>query len=159
MEKKNGPVRALQIVYLALLTGQLLFAVIAFVLVKSGFFGGTIASAVEKILQTIYVIATIAAIWIAFYLFKKKLEQAEHLLTLKEKFNVYRSACITKYALLEGANLLSVVFFLITANSIFLIFAVVLMFVFMTLNPIRQRIKFDLQLEDADIDKLNDLQG
>lgn len=159
MEKKNGPVRALQIVYVALLAGQLLFAIIAFVLVKTGFFAGMIALAVEKILQTIYVVAAINAIWIAFYLFKKKIEQARQILSLNEKFTVYRSACITKYALLEGANLLSLIFFLVTANYIFFIFAVVLIFVFMTLNPIRQRIKFDLQLEDADIDKLNDLQG
>lgn len=155
MEKKNGPVRALQILYMALLVGQFMFGLLAFTLVKSGLFTGGLDAKTEKFFETVYIIIAITAVMLAFTLFKNKLENTRQIVAAVEKFKEYRSACITKYAMLEGATLLSILFFMGTANYSFLIIGFVLIMVFMSQNPIRQRIKTELMVDDAEVDEMN----
>ncbi|RTL57610.1 MAG: hypothetical protein EKK37_16395 [Sphingobacteriales bacterium] len=155
MEKKNGPIRALQILFLALLVGQLLFALLAFVLVKFGLFSGGLDAGTEKIFETVYTVIALTAVLMAFTLFKRKLASLREIISVIEKFNEYRKVCITKYAMLEGASLLSIIFFLVTVNYSFIIAGVILILVFMSQNPIRQRIKTELMVDDSDVDKMN----
>lgn len=156
MEKKNGPVRALQILFMAMLYGQILFALLSFILVKYGFFKQVnFQLKTEKIFETLSVIISFVAVLLAFSVFKKKIEQARKNVALKEKFTEYRTACIIKYAMIEAASLLSIIFYLLTSKWNFIVIAVLLIFIFMSQNPIRQRIKTELMVDDTDVEEMN----
>jgi hypothetical protein len=159
MEKKNGPVRALQLLFMALLYGQLLFAVLTLVLIKSGLIKATTDAATERKFELACLVISIIAVPSAFALFKRKMEQVRVIANLSDRFVEYRGACIMKYFLIEIPTLLSIVFYLLTGNWAFIIIAVLLMFIFMSQNPIRQRIKTDLQVDDIAIDEMNNLKG
>lgn len=158
MEKKNGPVKALQIVFMAMLVGQILFALLSFILLKYGLFNNGFEVKTEKIFETLAVIISLAALLLSSSVFKRKTERAREIVSLKEKFAEYRSASITKFALLESASLLNIIFYLLTGKWSFITMAIIMIFIFMTQNPIRQRIKTELQVSDTEIDEINNLQ-
>jgi hypothetical protein len=157
MEKKNGPIRVLQFLFMALLYGQLIFAVLTLVLIKSGLFIPGIDVATERKFEIACLVISVIAVPSAFALFKRKLEQVNTITNLSDRFFEYRGACIMKYFLLEIPALLSIVFYLLTAKWIFIIVAVILIFIFMSQNPIRQRIKIELGVDDIEIDEINNL--
>ncbi|HET9057848.1 MAG TPA: hypothetical protein VFN30_13465 [Chitinophagaceae bacterium] len=159
MEKKSGPIRALQLMFIALLCGQLLFAALTLALVKTGIVNLVVENKTERIFEAVCLSASFICVWIAFTLFKRKLEQARSYSLLANRFNEYRTACVVKYALLEMPTLLCIIFYFLTGKWNFIIMAVILIFIFMSQNPIRARIKIELQTDDAGIDEINNLKG
>ncbi|MBI1781162.1 MAG: hypothetical protein HYR66_07295 [Sphingobacteriales bacterium] len=155
MEKKNGPVRALQTLFMALLYGQILFAILAFALVKTGIMEPIEDINTEKVYEVFFLSMAIISALLGFALSKKKTEQAKEIVALKEKFAMYRSACITKYAMIEAAALFCIIFYLLSTKWSFLVAALTLIFLFMSQNPIRQRIKTELLVDDTDVDEMN----
>lgn len=157
MEKQNGPVRVLQLLFMAMLYGQILFAILVLVLVKAGFFKGVIETETERIFEAICMGVSFIAIATAFILFKRKMEQVKTIKNLASRFTEYRNACVVKYTLMEIPSLLAVVFYMLTARWNFLLMAVIVIFIFMSQNPIRQRIKVELGVDDIEIDEINNL--
>jgi hypothetical protein len=159
MEKKNGPVRALQVLFVMMLSGQILFAFIAFILVKNGLFALAIEATALKVFETVFLAIIFIAYLLAFALSKYQIARARLIDILPQKFTAYRNACILKYALMEGATLTGIVFYLLMAKWSYLIMVAVFIFLFMSQNPVRQRIKIELQVDDADIDVMNELKS
>ncbi|MGE5109156.1 MAG: hypothetical protein ACM3H8_16580 [Sphingobacteriales bacterium] len=157
MEKKNGTVRVLQLLFMAMLYGQILFAILVLVLVKAGLFNGVIETETERIFEAVCLGVSFIAIATAFVLFKRRIEQVKAIASLSGRFTEYRNACVIKYTLLEIPSLLAVVFYMLTAKWNFLLIAVMMIFIFMSQNPIRQRIKVELGVDDIEIDKINNL--
>jgi hypothetical protein len=155
MEKKNGPVRALQILFMALLYGQILFVILAFALVKTGIMKPVDEINSEKVYEVFFLSMAIISALLSFALSKKKIEDAKAIVSIKEKFAAYRSACVMKYAMIEAATLFCIIFFLLSSRMSFLIAALILIFLFMSQNPIRQRIKTELMVDDTDVDEMN----
>ena len=155
MEKNNGPVRALQMLFIAMLYGQIIFALIAFILVRYQFFTVNIEYGTGRSLETIAIIVSFAAVLLSYNLFKRRVGQAIQIVAPKEKFAEYRTACIIRYAIQESATLISLIFYLLTAKWNFIVIAIILIFIFMSQNPIRQRIKAELMVSDTDIDEMN----
>ena len=158
MEKKNGPVRVLQLLFMAMLYGQLVFAILVLVLLKTGLFKGVIESKTERIFEAVSLGVTFIAVATALVLFKKKMEEVKSIANLAKRFTEYRNACVIKYTLMEIPSMLAIVFYMLTAKWNFLVIAVIVIFIFMSQNPIRQRIKAELGVDDIEIDEMNNLE-
>jgi Ni,Fe-hydrogenase I cytochrome b subunit len=150
---KPGELKALLIIHRALLTGLLLFSIVAFYLVYSKTFADGFQE-LDKILQVIAIVLSAGGFYIGTVLFKKKLAEAKELQTGMPKFAHYRAACILQWALIEGPCLFVIVSFLLTGNYAFLALAVVLMLLFTMMAPSKLKIAFQLQLSEQEIAEL-----
>lgn len=135
---------ALKIVHFALTAGVILFLVMAVILQITGF--EPELKEMEMILLGITAFAAIAGIFTGNLLFRKRLEQLVELKSLKEKLTGYQSALIVKYALVEGPAFFCVVAYLLTANILFPVIAVFLVFVLVLFAPRKDKLISDLNL-------------
>jgi hypothetical protein len=150
MQETNA-YKALNILHKAMLIGQLLFAAVCVYLLYSK---SVIPSRneLDKTLQVIAIIFSVAGFLAGNFLFKKRLQQAkESSLAIKEKFAIYRSGCIIQWALLEAPVLFSIVGFFLTGNYAFIALVAMLMLLFTVLGPSKIKIAFQLGVSEEDI--------
>src|ERR1700754_364277 len=118
--KQGSTLKILNLMHKALLTGQILFAGVCFYLVYSKTFLPP-AKDMDKTLQVIALILSAAGIYTGMMLFKRKLMQLREMPSAaKEKLALYRGACITQWALMEGPCIFCIACFLLTGNYAFL---------------------------------------
>ncbi len=157
MQNENpqpGQLKALQILHRAMLSGQLLFAAIAFYLNYSGNFVASL-SGHDQLLQVIAIGFSFGGFFIGASLFKKKMQQLKQgSPTLKAKVATYRSAAITQWALLEGPVLFSIICFMLVGNYAFLALSVVFILLFAVTAPNTTKMMVLLQLTEEDKDHL-----
>lgn len=148
---QSGGLNALLIIHKAMLIGQLLFAVIAFYLVYSNSFTNEFQN-LNQILQVIALVFSAAGFYVGSLLFKKKLLQARETLTgTKDKWALYRTACMLQWAMLEAPCIFVTISFLLTGNYAFLALAVTLIILFAMMAPTKFKIVFQLQMSEAEI--------
>ena len=153
MEKENA-IKALNILHKAFLMGQLIFAALAVFLVFTKTIVAPLA-ALDKTLQVIAVVLAAGGFFVGSAIFKKKLMQIQEMQTgANEKFEVYRSASITQWALLEGPCLFSILCLILTGNYAFLALAVVLILLFTVLNPDKNKITLQTGISESALDDL-----
>jgi MFS family permease len=149
---------ALQIIYFALIAGQVLFGLLTFYLIQSGLFDGD-----QKDLRNIFIyivpVFVVGGIFGSHIMFKKVLNEAKRKPSLYEKISAYRSALIVRYALLEGPSFFGIVVFLITGDYLFLGMNGLIIAVFFTLMPTVNRAVNDLELSANDTHTINDPNG
>lgn len=140
--------KANKIVYIAMVTGLVFFALISFLLQLQGF--GTIGNNISKL--AVYIIPVIALIGLisSTLLFKRKLEECRTKQNLREKLIEYRSALIIKFGIVEGTTFLAVISYLLTGELILLAVAGLLIIVFITYIPTKDKLYNDLDLSYAD---------
>jgi hypothetical protein len=152
--QKGAALKILTLLHKALLMGQILFAAVCFYLVYTN----TMLSAakeLEKFLQVAALILVAAGTYAGMAIFKKKLQQIRDIQTdAKEKFAIYRSACIIQWALLEGPSLFCIICFFLTGNYAFLALAIVVMFLFVMMAPSKTKILLQLQISEAELEDL-----
>ncbi|MGN6533327.1 MAG: hypothetical protein ACTHK0_16415 [Ginsengibacter sp.] len=158
MQQTNPPeIKALLILHKALLIGQVLFVAIAAIIAYTGKSQNT--SSFKSYPNQIILLCI--GIGIAGYLggkllFNRKLEQINSdLKSLSEKFNDYRSACITRWALTEFATLFAIILFFVTRINILLIIAIALILLFFTTRPSLEKTASDLNISEAEIEQIN----
>ncbi|AYL96923.1 hypothetical protein [Mucilaginibacter celer] len=129
------------IIHLALTAGQILFAVVTFLIPKKPATGHSND-------MLIFIVPTLAVSCFAagHLLFKKLLSNINSQSPLKAKLISYQSATIIRLALLEGPSLFAIVSFLITGNMVFIGIAGLIILYFIYLRPTRQKIEDDLNL-------------
>lgn len=135
--------RALQILFFALLIGQISVVIVLYIVHTPVESEGVQD---DKTFMLILTVALALLSGFAFFMNRKKLESARAQTTLKEKLADYRSACIIKWAPLEGGALISAVLFFVTGNVFFLSFAATMIAFFATQFPSRQRLINELDL-------------
>ena len=109
----------------------------------------------DKVLQVAALIITAAGIFAGMTLFKKKLMQIREMQTgAKEKFDLYRSACIIQWALLEGPSIFCIICFFLTGNYAFLALVLVVLFLFAMTAPSKLKILLQLQISESELDDL-----
>ena len=89
---------------------------------------------------------------IAFVLTKKSLSVFPNDDKLKDKLSVYFRISLIKYAILEGATIVSVVGYYLTLSNVYVGFYVVLLMIFSINRPTVYRISRDLKLEGEEKD-------
>jgi uncharacterized membrane protein YbhN (UPF0104 family) len=149
-----SPLKVLNTIHKAMLTGQVLFAAVGFYLVYSNTLEPP-AKELEKILQVVALTVTAACVYAGITLFKKRLQQIREMQTgAKEKFEKYRSACILQWALTEAPVLLCIICLFLTGNYAFLALAAVLIILFAMMAPSKIKIILHLQIGEQEVDDL-----
>jgi len=151
MQKQTSKsyLNSLQIMYLALLAGQLMFAGICFFLHNSGNFEASNAE-IASTFKIIVPIFALGAFIGSRFLLKSKIKVIPHTGTLSEKLIAYRVAFMLSLAVLESASLFSTVIYLLTADTIFLYITIFLMLFFVLQKPDIQKIAEMLQLSNQE---------
>ena len=139
---------SLKIIHFALTAGVVFFMLITFTLQFTGF--EPELKEMEMILLGITVFAAISGIFTGNLLFRKRLEQLVELKSLEKKLMGYQSALILKYALVEGPAFFSVVAYLLTANILFPVITVLLVFTMVLFAPRKDKLISDLNLSNRE---------
>ena len=137
--------RSLKIVFFALISGLLFFAVIAVILVQMGGFASGLKG-MENIFLIIALIFVVSGVAGSILLFRNRLAALRDQTGLPEKMAGYRSALIVKYALLEGPVFLCLIFFLVTGKYELLGLAILVILFFFTMMPTIPKAISDLGL-------------
>ncbi len=147
--------RAFNILFLALLVGQIVFAIIIFAVTNI-----TTGKAMpqQEAQVFIYVVAALMFICIAanWSIFKKKIEAIKQEPELPAQLNAYRALYIMRFALAEGPTLFAIIAVFVTHNPLIWLFVVIGIMVGISLKPSKERLIKELQLGSDDTDKLND---
>lgn len=151
IKNSNDFFKNITIIYFAMLMGQISFLAIALFL---KFTGGQI---VTDIFSTSFGIVVFLLSFICViagsYLYKRLILQAQSKVGIGEKLNAYQISVIVNLARIEGPVLFSIVVFLLTSQIYFLLFTLVLIIIFLTLRPSKQRAMEDLKIDSEQIDK------
>ncbi len=154
---KASEIKALQILYTALLVGQVLFLIITSVLIFSGNFSAD-SSLGQYLFQIsiVCIVIGLAGYFAGTALFRKKLEQLNNSSkSLMEKLNDYRGISITRWALSEFATLFSIVMVFVTGSPALLAVAVLLIVLFLTIRPSLSKAASDLNVSEMEIEQMN----
>lgn len=151
----QGYFKALSILHLALVMGQVLFGAVAVFLRMSGGFNTDMPELRDVFIYLVPVVI-IAAIIAGNTIFKSRLAAAKEKGSLTEKLNDYRAALIVRYALLEGPSLLAIIAYLLTGELLFICIAGMAIIIFFILRPSKERLVKDLDLSTAETNILND---
>lgn len=154
MEKSTipkGSLKALQIVHRAMLLGMILFGGIAFFLHYSGNFPPSLQQ-YDQLLQVVAVVLAAAGFFTGNRLFSKKIFQLrESAAGLDVKLELYRSASLIQWALLEAPALFAIICFLLTENYSFLALAGALIILFVINTPAKIKMAMLLQVPEDEI--------
>ena len=145
--------RALQVLFFALLAGQIIMATVLWFAVSPSSAPTTEFAALD------YIFIGLCALGAAnsFFLGKKLTEIAREKPDLPSKLAAYRTARILRYALLEGPVLVCLVgFFFVTVNYFLLAAAAAGIVLFATQVPRRDVLVSELDLTMAEQAKLDD---
>lgn len=150
----TGYVKNLQVIFRALLTGQVLFLGVAIYLKYKNLFPDS-GKENEKTLQVAAIIISLMLVWSGFKLFNAQLKKIrEGNMKLPEKLSLYRSGSITQWAMTEGASLFSITGFLLTGNYAFTGLTVLLLFIFSGYFPVKAKMIVQMGLSSSEADQL-----
>ena len=141
--------KSLKILHLAFLAGQVMFAAIAAVLVFTNLF--TPVTTEVAILRFIVPGIAIACIVVSQLIFTSRLAAAQVAAEPEEKLNIYRTALILKFALIEGPCLLSTIAFLLSGNYLFLAISGLVIAWFAAQHPVRSKALAGMGLDEIGI--------
>jgi hypothetical protein len=152
MDYQNKPqitpttfVKTNQIIHLALLIGQLMFAVVTYVITSSkGIINFTFIN--NDPFTYVAILLAMGGFFLGNFLFRQELNNASEKNSLREKLMSYQAGLIKKLAPMEGASLFSIVIFMLTGNLFFLVITGLVILYFITLRPTKEMIGNDLNL-------------
>ncbi len=145
--------RALQILFFALLAGQVIICLVFLYLLQSG--SPTPTFEIGSWLPGITVISLLL-LGIALFIRKKSTDWAKEKTTLKEKLGGYRGAQVSGWAITEAATFLNGVFFYLSGKIEFLYIAGTVIAFFFTQIPTKNKLINELDLDFNDQNLLND---
>ena len=142
-----SPVRILQLLHRFMLTGQLIFLMIATGLIYFNQFTPVFTSAKEIGIIQLVVLFLVGIMLVAAHLyFKRKLAAIVLLETTANKIAAFRKALVLKLSLVQGSQFLTTVFFLITGKYELLVLSAVLVVLFIRNKPRKDQVAEQLQL-------------
>lgn len=143
--------KSLNILFLALLMGQVSFAAISYYLNLG-------VKPEMGVTRNMFIIVALFLMMNGFvmgnFLYKYQIKRVRDFAKLSFKLGGYRSAFILRLALLEGASLFSIVAYLLTADITFLVIAGLIVAYFIYLRPSIDKVALDLGLDRSDSLKL-----
>lgn len=152
-ESPNQFFKTLNILFVALLMGQILFAGVSIIILNIVSTNGLADSNFEYGNYLIPIV-TISCLGMGMFLLRKKVQSINKNAPLEEKLNEYRAAKLIQWAITEVATLLSIIFYLLSGYINFIIIAAVIILYFLTLRPQKGRIINELQLNNEEQNQL-----
>ena len=149
MEPTPDDLKAIRILYLAMLAGQVIFAAIVTTFVETGVLSNGIHS-VTLIFQVAILVIAAGAIPASFILFRKRLAEISPEEDLAKKIEKYRAALILRMALCQFPNMFAIIAYFVTANRSFLWMIILLIGNFLLIYPTRDKIIQQLQLNSRE---------
>lgn len=146
--QQHQPFKTLQIIHGALIMGMVLFLVLTSSINENQ--AHTTIEPNDIPFLYIALIAAIAAPIVSNFIFRKKIFEINNRASLTTKFKRYVSACIVRYALVEGTTLLSIVVSYITGNILASVIAVALIIYMIMIRPIKRKVITDLNITDPE---------
>ncbi len=156
-QSQPSGIKALSILHLALLAGQILFALISlFIVYGKGYTANPSWQNETNLFVFLCVTVGVAGYLAGSMIFRKKLEQINgNTKSVVEKFNDYRAASISRWALMEFAVLFCIIIFFITNNPIIIILGGICILLFFSLRPTLQKAASDLGINEIEIQQMN----
>ncbi len=146
--------KALKILHLGITGGLLIFAAAMLFLFQTGNLKA-IDPTLERTLQVVAVLFSVALLLIGFNLFKRKMMEARNSTGSGiTRMALYRTACIIWWAMIEAPGLLAVVSFFITGNYAFLALAGFHVLVLLLFMPRKDNIIVLLNLNAKEVAQL-----
>ena len=140
--------KANYILYYALIAGQvLLVLVISYLMMDSEI---TFNWDISNPFHLIAPILMLSCISMSSLLFTKKMEEAKSLTGLSSKLEHYRSAIILRSALLEGANLICIIFYFLEQNYFFLVLFFIGLGAFLLIRPSEEMFREKYRLTEEE---------
>ena len=143
----------LNIIYFAMIGSGLFFLIVSyFIKNQNGKFD--VDDEFKRILQIGLLVIIITLPQVSNFIYKKQLERAVAEKDLPAKLNSYFVANLIKFALLEAPGLMSIAFYFITGDYLFLIGYILILVLFLINRPTDQKLIEHLQLthqEKADL--------
>ncbi|MBS1598265.1 MAG: hypothetical protein JST75_08565 [Bacteroidetes bacterium] len=149
MESKANDLKTIQILYKALLAGQLIFAAIITFLVTTGRAPSQSTSA-SNVFLIVAVVVALACIPAGYILFRQRIEVVKQQNDFSAKLEGYRASLILQLGLSEMPALLAIIMYFMTSNQSFLILLVLLFVNFLNLYPSRNKIVKQLELNSEE---------
>ncbi len=145
-------------IFIALISGQIMFAigVLVMILTNSIAFTSIEFPHSLEIIMGILLVLTLVFIQLSSILFKKKLAAIKEKTVLKEIMADYQTALIIRYAILEFPVFIAIGAAIYTGQILLLSFALIIIIVFFYLKPGRERLKKDLELNQAECMLIDD---
>lgn len=103
----------IKIIYFALLIGQIIFFAVSYYLQYSGSIEPEVIPYFKEIVLLVVLFVVILSYLLPFMMIKKMNTNS----SLSDKLNEFRSSFILRMALLEGSNLLLIVYYLLSGNK------------------------------------------
>lgn len=131
----------LNIIFLALLSGQLIYFAIALFLIQSGNMQGI--EGVETVFMFITPVVVFFSIFTSKMIYSKLVNAFDKSRPIEEKLNSYRASNIVKLAIIEGANIFTISIMIITADYLYAAFFALLIAFFWLNKPGEEKFKMD----------------
>lgn len=149
----SGTIKSLQLIHRAMLLGQVIFAVMAYMLKESGKFEASLRD-MDQQLQIIAILLSFGCVFGGSIVFKRKIQAARDTeRTVSKKASVYKTATIIQWALLEGASLFGIICFLLVGNLSFIFLSAGLIFFFALMAPSRVKAMLLLRLTEQEMEQ------
>jgi hypothetical protein len=143
---KPALLRMTTILFLALLAGQIIFGLLVLFVVNNGKMQFSIPPATDVFLIVVPVMA-ITSVAAGIFIFKLQLKKIAEKESLPDKIQLYLSATIIRFALIEGPSLLAIVCCMLTNNLFYIAISFLLIVYMISLRPTNYRIDNDINLD------------
>lgn len=130
----NEKIKTLQIIHLAICAGT----IVAYYILGDLSIGKLRIPVIDSS-SLVYVAIPVLAFVISSFLFKSQLKQIDPKLKLEEKFPIYQTASIMRWAVLEGAA-----FLILILKPDYILFGILILIYLIFLRPTAERIDNDL---------------
>lgn len=156
MQQSNA-FTTIRIIHIALLSGMIAFAIVSLILVNTGF-AAVADDSTQRILQVVCILLSALALFAGFKLFKKKIFVARNSMEAGERrMEMYRSACILWWAMIEGPGIFACIAFVLSGNYAFFALAVFHILALLTFAPRKTNIIMFLNLNSEEVTRLEGL--
>lgn len=145
--------KTLNLLFAALLAGQVLFAGLA-VYTVGAHVPPENQMTLDHILDVVVMAVMISGFFMSNYFYRLRLQEARNEPSLAGKLAAYKTALMLRLSLLEAPALITTFAYLLTGDKVFMGMAVVVILFFISLKPSRENAAGEMKLEEFYIQDL-----
>jgi ascorbate-specific PTS system EIIC-type component UlaA len=151
----SSDIKALRIVYIALMLGVVVFLLIAFAFTLRIGSLGINDPVFEQVLLVVSTIMALVSIPSGIIIFKKRTENIQNL-NLPEKLSIFRSAMVLRAATMEGAGFFFIICVINTGSKVSMIEAIVVLAIMLLYFPTNTRLASEMKHDLEEIESISE---